>query len=380
MPSKNAESKSGKAKGNGKADAKANGKPKKGKASGTPRRRRGVKLRPTELGPLELRLEEPPAELQTLSDQVTADGGAVLAAYREPLGGHALLLAALPIELVVPTPFQRDLSDAHVRRLTQAMDKTKRFLDPVIAVRDEAAFAADAELADPDEEEAPAPGQRRPCYWVPNGYHRLTALKELGAKTLLALLVPEPDVAYQILALNIEKPHNLREKALGVVRMYHNLLDRKGFRRVGEDTEEGRSLEFEEPALATLGFAYEERPRLSGGAYHPILRKVDDWIPGPLAKAAELRAARAQKLLDLDEAVASVMEKLKERGFRSPYLRAFVVARINPLRFMKDKIPKFDDLLATMTKRARGMDAGRIKQEDIARTGGPPEATEEGPS
>ncbi|HEY0714007.1 MAG TPA: chromosome partitioning protein ParB, partial [Polyangia bacterium] len=337
MPSKTAETRNGKAKG------------KKGsKASGTPRRRRGVKLRPTELGPLQLRMEEPPAELQSLSDQVAGDGGAVLAVYREPLGGHALLLAALPIELVVPTPFQRDLSDAHVRKLTHAMDKTKRFLDPVIAVRDELAFASDGE-ADPDEEDAPTTGKDRPRYWVPNGYHRLTALKELGAKTLLALLVPEPDVAYQILALNIEKPHNLREKALGVVRMYHNLLDRKGPRRQAEDTEEGRSLEFEEPALATLGFAYEERPRLSGGAYHPILRKVDDWIPGPLAKAAELRAARAQKLLDFDEAVTAVIDKLKERGFRSPYLRPFVVSRVNPLRFMKDKIPKFDDLFASMT-------------------------------
>ena len=65
-----------------------------------------------------------------------ADGGAVLATYREPLGGHALLLAALPVDKVVPTPFQRDVSDAHVRRLTQAMDKTKRFLDPIIAVRE----------------------------------------------------------------------------------------------------------------------------------------------------------------------------------------------------------------------------------------------------
>jgi ParB family chromosome partitioning protein len=364
VPSKAAETRNGKTKG------------KRAKASGTPRRRRGVKLRPTELGPLQLRLDEPPAELQALADQVASDGGAVLAVYREPLGGHPLLLAALPIELVVPTPFQRDLSDAHVRKLTQAMDKTKRFLDPVIAVRDEAAFAADAELADPDEEETPASGKHIPRYWVPNGYHRLTALKELGAKTLLALLVPEPEVAYQILALNIEKPHNLREKALGVVRMYHNLLDRKGPRRQGEDSEEGRALEFEEPALATLGFAYEERPRLSGGAYHSILRKVDEWIAGPLAKASEARAARAQKLLDLDEAVTGVIEKLKERGFRSPYLRAFVVARINPLRFMKDKIPKFDDLFASMTKRARGMDAGRIKQEDIARTGGAPEVEE----
>ena len=130
----------------------------------------------------------------------------MLATYREPLGGHALMLAALPLDKVAPTPFQRDISDAHVRRLTQAMDKTKRFLDPIIVVRERTESAA---------------------YWTPNGYHRLTALKELGAKSVLALVVPERAVAYQILALNIEKAHNLREKAIGVRRMYEDLVARR---------------------------------------------------------------------------------------------------------------------------------------------------------
>ncbi len=364
MPSKT----SGKGKGNGSAKASGKGK---GKASGTPRRRRGVKLKPTELGPQQLRLDEPPAELAALAKQVEDDGGAVLATYREPLGGHALLLTALPIERVVPTPFQRDISDAHVRKLTQAMDKTKRFLDPVIAVRDEHA----AELAaEGDGKAGDGDDGEKPLYWVPNGYHRLTALKELGAKTLLALLVPETEVAYQILALNIEKAHNLREKALGVVRMYRDLLRRKPRTT---DTEESRALEFEEPALATLGFAYEKRGRLSGGAYHAILRRTDGWLKGSLGEAISEREARADRLLALDEAVAAVMAGLKERGFTSPYLRAFVVARINPLRFMKDKVPDVDDLLASMTKRAKGMDVGKIRQEDVARSGGPPEAAEE---
>src|SRR3982750_4235008 len=81
-----------------KAKAKGRGK----KPRGTPRQRRGVKLRPTELG---------------------GPGRALLASYLEPLGGHALMLTALPGDKVVPTPFQRDISDAHVRKLTQAMDK-----------------------------------------------------------------------------------------------------------------------------------------------------------------------------------------------------------------------------------------------------------------
>jgi ParB family transcriptional regulator, chromosome partitioning protein len=313
------------------------------KPSGTPRRRRGVKLRPTELGATELALASPPAELAALTEAIRGDGGAVLAAYREPLGGHALLFAALPLDKVAPTPFQRDISDAHVRRLTQAMDKTKRFLDPIIAVREK------TEAAD---------------YWTPNGYHRLTALKELGAKTILALVVPERSVAYQILALNIEKAHNLREKAIGVRRMYQDLAG------MAAGDEASYALEFEEPALATLGFAYEQRGRLSGGAYHPILRKADGWLPGRLRDALPQRQARAAQLLEYDEAVSAAVAALKARGFTSPYLRNFVVARTNPLRFIKGEPPPLDELLRTMTKRARGMDANKIKTEDVARTGG----------
>jgi ParB family transcriptional regulator, chromosome partitioning protein len=315
-------------------------------------------LRPADLAPRELIVGEPPAEVSALAAAVAADGGTVLATYREPLGGHVLLLAALPIDLVAPTPFQRDVSDAHVRRLTHAMDKTKRFLDPVIAVREARAVAGDD-------------GERK-LYWIPNGYHRLTALRELGAKSVVALLVPETAVAYQILALNIEKAHNLRERALGVARMYRDLIDAGR----GDEREDALALEFEEPALPTLGFAYERRPRLSGGAYHPVLRKSDAWIGRPLATALAERERRAAALLALDDAVGAVVDRLKERGFQSPFLRPFVIARINPLRFMKDKAPPLDTLLADMTKRARGMNVEKIKPEQIARTGGPPPSDE----
>ena len=64
------------------------------------RRRRGVKLEPTELGPTELALGELPAQIAELAAAVETDGGAVLARYREPLGGHALLLVSLPVEKV----------------------------------------------------------------------------------------------------------------------------------------------------------------------------------------------------------------------------------------------------------------------------------------
>ncbi len=314
--------------------------------TGRPRARKGVKLKPTELEPAQLALPERPAEVEALARAVEADGGAVLAAYREPLGGHPLLFVALPVEKVEPTPFQRDVSDAHVRKLTVAMDKTKRYLDPIIAVRE-----GDG-------------------YMTPNGGHRLTALKELGAKSVLALLVPERSVAYQILALNIEKAHNLREKAIEVVRMYRDLAGSL------DPTEPEMALELEEPALVTLGFAYEERPRLSGGAYAPILRKVDAFLEEKLSKALPERERRAKVVLAFDDAVGEAVARLKERGFDSPYLKAFVVARVNPLRFMKGGAPPFDELFAQMTKRARGMDPGKVKREDVARSGGAPAEAE----
>jgi ParB family transcriptional regulator, chromosome partitioning protein len=314
--------------------------------SGRPRARKGVKLKPTELSPAQLALPERPPELDALARQVEADGGAVLAAYREPLGGNPLLFVALPVEKVEPTPYQRDVSDAHVRKLTVAMDKTKRYLDPIIAFRVDDG------------------------YQTPNGGHRLTALKELGARSVVALLVPERSVAYQILALNIEKAHNLREKALEVVRMYRDLAGSL------DPREPEMALEFEEAGLVTLGFAYEERGRLSGGAYAPILKKVDGFLEEKLSKGLPERERRAKVVLELDDAVSEAVARLKERGFQSPYLKAFVVARVNPLRFMKGGAPPFDELFAQMTKRARGMDPGKIRGEDVARSGGAPAEAE----
>lgn len=314
----------------------------KKKVPGT-KRRRGVALEPTELSARDLAEVNDSEALTELAARVTSDGGAVIGRYREPLGGKALLFVSLPLELVQPTPFQRDVSDAHVRKLTRAMDKTKRFLDPIIVI---------------------ASGEK---YWTPNGNHRLTALRELGAKAVIALLVPEPEVAYHILALNIEKAHSLRERALEVVRMAKELA------KLGNELETNYELEFEEPALVTLGFAYEQRGRLAGGAYHPILRKVDGWIKAKMPDAVIERQRRAKLVIELDDAVNEAVAKLKARGLTSPYLKTFVVARINPLRFSKGDPPPLDELLPSMAKRARGMKTDQIKSEDLARTGGVPD-------
>jgi len=78
-------------------------------------------------------------------------------------------------------------------------------------------------------------------------------------------------------------------------------------------------------------------------------------------------------LLELDERVAAVIARLKARGFVSPYLRAFVVARINPLRWIQGEPPPLEEVLKTMRERAGKFNTEKVKQEDLAGAGGAPD-------
>jgi len=283
------------------------------------------------------------AELARLAERVEADGGAALGSYAEPFGGKALLLAALPIELVEPTPYQREPSDAHVKRLMSVIERVGLFLDPIILIRHE------------------------DRYWTPNGNHRLQALRKLGARTIVGLLVTEPEIAFKILALNTEKSHNLKEKSIETIRMARALAAQGG------GAESGYELEFEEPAYLTLGVCYEHQPRFAGGAYHPVLRRLEGFLDEALPRALRERERRAGLLLALDEAVSGVVDALKTRGLRSPYLKAFVVARINPIRFSKSTEFDFDEVIPKMTASAKRFNVERVKQEDVVRAAGPPD-------
>jgi ParB family chromosome partitioning protein len=288
-----------------------------------------------------------PADVRALADAVEKDDGAVLARYRDPVGGKSLLLVALPIDRVGPTPYQRDPSDPHVKRLMAVMEKIGLFLDPIIVVRHDEG------------------------YWTPNGNHRLQALKKLGQRAVIALLVPDADVAFKILALNTEKAHNLREKSLETIRMERALAE------TSTATEESFAFEFEQPPFLTLGVAYEARPRLSGGAYQSILRRTDEFLDVAIGKALKERERRGKRVLELDDAVSTIVEKLKKKGLTSPYLRSFVVARVNYTRFSKAASIDFDEAFDKITASARKFNVERVRQEDVVRAGGGPPDDEE---
>ena len=306
-----------------------------------PKRKKKVEPKSRGLSPSDIGGGDPSPAAKGLAASIENDGGMALATYRDPLGGHWQILASLPIDLVEPTPFQRDLSDTHVKRLTGVLEALDRFLDPIIAVRSE-------------------DGR----YWTPNGNHRLASLKKLGAKSVVALVLPQPEVAYKILALNTEKAHNLREKSLEVVRMARDLAGK------GSLSEKDYELEFEEAAFLTLGMCYEKNGRFAGGAYHPVLKRVDAFLAKPLSAALEVRQKRAERVMELEAAVSEAMAALKARGFESPYLRAFVVARINPLRFQRGAKAEFDETIDKMLASAKKFKAESVKPEHLARAGG----------
>lgn len=312
-----------------------------------PRKKRPRKAKPGTKGlaPAECQLTDHSGIASEVAGAIAKAGGCVVGSYKDPLGGHAVLISILPIDAVEPTPFQRDLSDAHHKRLADVIDKTGRFLDPIIAVV------------------APRGG-----FWTPNGRHRLEAMRRLGARSISALVVPDREVAWQILALNTEKAHNLKERALEVIRIYRGLVDEDASR-----SESKFAFYLDEPALVTLGICYERVPRFGGGVYHPILRRLESFTDEPLRSSLKQHEKSAKSVLDLEEKVAAVVKKLKERGLVSPYLRSFVVARINPLRWIKGEPPELEDLLQTMRERAAKFNVDKVKSQDLAGSGGPPD-------
>ncbi len=283
-------------------------------------------------------LEGPALEAK---EAIERSGGTVVGQYLDPLGKSPLLLAVLPLDKVEPTPFQRDVSDMHHKRLADVIHRTGIFLDPIIAIT------------------APAGG-----FWTPNGGHRLAAMRRLGAKAITALVVPKREVAWQILALNTEKAHNLKDKSLEVIRIFRNLMEENA-----ASAEQSFDYYLEEASLIKMGLCYEKNARFSGGLYHPFVRRLSVLESDSLAKTLKVHERHAEMLLELDQKVAEVVQKLKAKGLVSPYLKTFVVARSNPLRFMTEP-PELEDLIKTIRGKVERFNTEKIRQEDIVVSGG----------
>jgi len=284
--------------------------------------------------------KEPSKTARALVEQVERDGGRVLAVYQEPVGEHWQLFCLLPRARVESSPYQRDVSPTHVKRLTEAVRKIDRFVDPILAV-------------------SPEPG----VYWTPNGNHRRAALDKLKAEYVPAILVAEPEVAFQVLPLNTEKAHNLKEKSLEVIRMYRALVEQQP-----TSSEEAWAFQFESPHFVTLGLLYEHNKRFAGGAFAPILRRVDKFLKGSLRKGLEERTERAEWVRAADETLAQVVAKVKKRGINHPYVKNYLLARTTPLTRARKTLPSFEQTFKKLRDNLEDFDVTRVRYDEIQRS------------
>jgi len=277
---------------------------------------------------------------RALADQIEHDGGHVLAVYQEPVGEHWQIFCLLPRTRVEASPYQRDVSPTHVKRLTDAVRRVDRFVDPIVVV-------------------SPKPG----VYWTPNGNHRRVALDKLKADLVPAILVAEPDVAFQVLALNTEKAHNLKEKSLEVIRMYRGAEAEQP-----SSTEEDWAFQFESAHLITLGLLYEQNKRFAGGAFAPILRRVDKFLKTSLRKGLEEREERAGLVRSADEALGAVVAKIKKRGINHPYVKNYVLARTTPLTRARKTLPSFEQTFKKLKDNLAEFDVAKVRYDEIQRS------------
>ena len=181
---------------------------------------------------------------------------------------------------------------------------------------------------------------------------------------MVAIVVPDIEVAHRILLLNTEKAHNLRERSLEVIRLAE-LLSQTESRPEGDF-----EIEFEEPALLTIGLCYQENGRFAGGAYHPVLRRAEKWLErasaestGDAAGASRQGAGAGSGGDRGDEAAEgtrlrqSLSPSVRGRPDQSPPIQA---------GRQSGRGRNLDTMLAA----ARRFDAGRVRADQVAKAGG----------
>ncbi|MFN3505702.1 MAG: ParB/RepB/Spo0J family partition protein [Caldimicrobium sp.] len=217
-----------------------------------------------------------------------------IATFEDPVKKQPLKLALFKIEEIDAPPFQRDISESLKKHLEMAIEKLG-FLTPIVVV--------------------PKGGR----YYVVDGRHRLEAMRELGAREILAVVVDE-SLYHYILEFNTEKPPNVKEKAKQAYRLYMDFIKE-------DETliEEDLFVYFKEPMLITFGFAIEELDsKFPASFYESFVSKIDEFLKLPLKEAVDERRKRAHRLIELNKIVN---EKYAEFGWENALLKGEIVRK-----------------------------------------------------
>jgi ParB family transcriptional regulator, chromosome partitioning protein len=256
---------------------------------------------------------------------MAVDGGL---GFKDPAKKRNLTFVMLPIGKLDVITHQRKASDPHVKRVIGSVERVG-FVAPIVVV-------------EADEGDG---------YLIIDGQHRFLAAQELGLKQLPAVVVPR-DMARRMLALNVEKEPNIRERSAVALSIYQEMSE-KHPTMPEDDPEVADSVQFAH--YVTLGFAYAESGRLAGSQFEPLLKKCDSFMDKPLADCLPVREARAAKVVEAQRLVRVISDKLKESGAWHEFVGAQIISYANPLTRAR-KQHSFDDTFDKMIKKLQELE------------------------
>lgn len=133
-------------------------------------------------------------------------------------------------------------------------------------------------------------------------------------------------------------------------------------------SEEAWAFQFESAHFVTLGLLYETNKRFAGGAFAPLLRRVDKFLKSTLRKGLDEREERAGLVRAADEALAAVVAKVRKRGINHPYVKNYLLARTTPLTRARKTLPSFDQTFKKLRENLQSFDVAKVRYDDIQRS------------
>ncbi|HCO39192.1 MAG: ParB N-terminal domain-containing protein [Aquificota bacterium] len=246
--------------------------------------------------------------------------------FREPIKGLELEFAIVPESKIVIPSIQRELSDAHIKRLMESMEKIG-FVEPLTVIPTEDGY-----------------------YEVINGQHRFEAGRRLGMSEFPVIILPASAKDY-IIALNVEKVPSLKDKAHQAYEIFMSYLQKE------PSLEEYRLEKFvEEAYLITIGFIVDKigDKKFPGYAFEKVLKKVDFFLDSPLESAKEEREKRAEVLMKAKEVLNRRYEEL---GLKNALQKEAIVSKAFQMEYGRyvrnigdDFYTVFERLMSAMEK------------------------------
>jgi ParB family chromosome partitioning protein len=223
--------------------------------------------------------------------------------FKDPVKKQGLSFTVIPASKLEVIKHQRKPSDPHVKRLVTSIERIG-FVAPLVVT------------------------EWNGGYLIIDGQHRFLAAKELGVRSLPAIVVPQA-TARRMLNLNVEKEPNIRERSAVALSIYRELVETEP--KLPEDEPQVAD-SVEHAHYVTLGLGYEASGRLAGSSFEPILKKCDGFLDQPLSSCLPIRESRAAKVVEANTRVRAIADALKERGMWHQFVGAQIISYANPLK------------------------------------------------